>query len=383
MAAHAAMLVTWVYVAAPAQTWSDLPVPLSSRSVEDRPSLMDRLLIRRSTHLVNITLAVWLGLAAGLPDGWVFWAGFLVGYAGLLGRLFLPRRYFIKGLYKRSFALAKALEKSTWFTAASYWRAVQAECHIMMGNLDTAKELLASIDRSGLSEVTRIALDIDTAFLHSRLQDPEKAFKLLDGLKPESIPWRLRPYYHVARAAAHLRKEDLPSVLEEVQKGLACQPPDPLRAACQSLQALALAEQNKDLDQALLLSQKSLRLLGEWNHGRPGLLLNHARVVLAVTGDPKDTMEILSEIIGREVELGPAGRAEFHYLMARCFHLCEMPDEARSHLDQASELPSSPSLPTRIAALGAELSRALTQESTTEGPHEDRSEGSLLDEVKK
>jgi len=340
-----------------------LPHPLE-RLAQDRPTALDRALVRRSTHL-GVGLAVMLSAGfAGVPADAAWLLGFLSGYVGFVWGLLLPRRYVSAGLYRRTLYLAEELERRSWFASSvANWRLLRGACHMLLGDAEAARGVMASIPRARLGSRARTGLDINLAILHCQMVEPEKALEVLAALDSTRLSASLRPCLHLVRASAFALQEKWAEARAEVVRVEAAGPPVLFVASCLSLRAFLKIEEEGDATGALELSTRALAHLGRWYPGRPGLLLNHARIVLDATGDERECLELLGRVIGHEAELGLGGQAEMHYLLGRCYLGSGLLLDARSHAERAAELPAAPRLKRRIGELWASVSAEATSSS--------------------
>ena len=332
-----------------------LPHPLE-RLAADRPSALDRALVKRSS-LMGIATAVALACAfAGLPGDAAGLIGCLTGYAGFVWGMLLPRRYASAGLYRRTLFLAEELERRSWFTASiASWRLLRGACHMLLGDVDSARDVMESIPRSRLGWRTRTGVDLNLAILHCQMVEPERALEVLARIDAAPPYPAMQPCLHLVRASALALQEKWAEARAEVGRVEAAGPPPLFEASCLSLRAFLKLEEEGDATAALELSTRALERLGRWYPGRPGLLLNHARIVLDAIGDEQACLDLLGRVIGHEAELGLGGQAELHYLLGRCYLSSGLAADARAHAERAAQLPATPRLRGRIAALMAEL----------------------------
>jgi hypothetical protein len=340
-----------------------LPHPLE-RLAQDRPTALDHAIVRRSTHLLAACAVAGIGLLAGVPFDAAGLLGFLGGYASFVSGLLLPRRYLSAGLYRRTLYLAEQLERRAWFASSvGNWRLLRAACHMLLGDVEDAKRVIASIPRNDLSGRARDGLDINIAILHCQIVEPDKALAVLDGIKPDDLSRYLRPCYFLVRASALALQEKFADARVEIDKVEKAGPPEVFEASCLSLRAFLKIEEDGDPAAALEISNKALAKVGKWYPGRAGMLLNHARIVLDACGDERECLELLHRVIGHEAELGLGGQAELHYLLGRCYSGSGLLADARGHAEMAAQLPATARLKKRIADLMEEVSSKLATEA--------------------
>jgi hypothetical protein len=329
----------------------DLPHPLALLS-DDRPTALDRALVRRSTHVLCALGVLVSGAFLGVPVDLSCMLGFGVGYTGFLWGLLLPRRYVARGLYRRTMFFAEQLERRAWLPGGAFnWRMLRAACHMLLGELERARELMESVDPSRLSASARAGLHVNLAILHCQAVRPDRALEALSRVEPSRFSRPVRSCYHLVRASVLALTEDFAGARGELGHVEALGPPPLLFASCLSLRAYLAIEDERDGASALALSQHAIASAGRWYPGRTGMLLNHARIVLDATGNVQECLDLLGRIVGHEAELGLAGQAELHYLLGRCFLAAGMETDALAHAEQAARLRCTPRLRRRIEVL--------------------------------
>ena len=332
-----------------------LPHPIE-RLNQDRPTALDRLLVKRSTHF-GLAVASFVGGAfVGLPPEVAALLSFVVSHVALIWALLLPRQHMARGHYRRTLFVAEQFEKrSCLSSAAASWRFLRSGCHLLLGDARTAQQIMASVPRERLSSRARWWMDLHRAILECQVMKPEAALAILDELEKPRMPQDMRPSYHMIRASALSLVEKFPESLAEIDQVEALGPPPLFAASCLGLRAFVKIEEQSDPGGALLLSRQALARIGDWYTGRPGLLLNHARIVLDATGNVQETLSILGTVIGHEAELGARGQAELHFLLARCYLAAGMVTTARIQLSNADDIPCPPRLKARIEELSLKL----------------------------
>jgi tetratricopeptide (TPR) repeat protein len=329
---------------------------LAARPATEQTSLLDRAVVSIGTHWMLALGVLWIGEACGVPFEWTLPAVALAGLAGLFYAVRLPQRYLAKGLYRRALELYERLEAS-WFSRHNkpVWRLNRAVCHMVLGNTTQARRLLDSVDRSQLSKQARQILDLDLAALHCRVFDPDKAIPILDSLAQERLPRTLNSACHLIRAVALVLKDELAPAMTELETMEKLEPPADQLAALLSTKAWICLQRDPDPGHALSLSRRALDLTRAQWLGRLSILVNHAAVVLEATGNEQDCLDILHQVIGHEHELALTGQSLFHYLVAHCYHACEMHEDAADHAERAADLPAVPWVKRRLAALRSSL----------------------------
>src|ERR1051325_8561179 len=103
--------------------------------VVDQVSLMDRVLLSRTSLYVGSVLAVTLGMALDIPLGWTFFRVVWLWIVGTHGGAQLPHHYLQRGLYRRALESARLLEQNWPLSQCGRdrCRLIQAYCSILLG----------------------------------------------------------------------------------------------------------------------------------------------------------------------------------------------------------------------------------------------------------
>jgi tetratricopeptide (TPR) repeat protein len=297
--------------------------------------------------LMGLGAFSWGLVPAALASGIAVLAHDIVGWS-------LFHRAFDRRQFRRALWLGQRLDRAAWIPGArDVCRINLITCHIVLGELDRAKELARSVPREHLSPRSRAALEVNLAALYVRMMAPDSALALLDDVKVEALPPGWRPYLVYHRACAHALGDHFAKVRELLASIAKDVTGSELEAPCLSLAAWADLEEGR-LDRAVSRSNEAVRRLGDGHRGRQIVLVNHARVVLEASGDTRDALDTLAPVMDHESELWVSVRAEFHNLLARCYLASGMAADAAAHVERAAVLPAPASLRARIRRVAAE-----------------------------
>lgn len=317
----------------------------------DHATLVDDVLAHKSSHLV-------LAVIAGALTTWITslaWIWVLPGSA-LSYILFslAPDYWFYRltrqGSYRRALHVARRAESSSNPTEAVIWRFNRTTCHIVLGEFEEALRILDGMADS--QQLTGISVDLNLATLYIRALEPERALEILERIAPRP---RTRPegyVFHSDRAIASLMIGDLGRALEEIDLAASAERLPRLHAYCLLLKSVMLLESRRTVTEITAVHDEALRLLaGEDDRPWPSVMVNRARIQLDALGDGQKAMDLLVDVFEREHELGGYDRAQFHYLLARCYQQAGLWSDAAGVLERAGGLRVPPILRPRFAAL--------------------------------
>lgn len=345
----------------------------SARAEDDRPSALDRLLLNRFLHCGLFVGIIVGGTVLGLSPALLL----LLAVATLSGpRIWttvLFARLFRRGQFRRALFLANELSRqSRWRSHGDLWQLNVATCHIVLGELDQARQIADHIEPRGLSSLAGWVLRCNLAALHLKMGDPKRAKATLDEADASTVPAPARPYYLVNRAAALALMGCYDSALTTLAQLSDLRPPEAVLASALSLKAHVLVEMSGDLPAALGFSQEAVRRIGKKVRVQPQILVTHARILLESTGDEKACLDVLSRVVDYESEMGLVTRAELYYLLALCTHACGMIEDATRYILQAGELPCPPYLSRRVYAVVGKLQESMAGLLSASGEASDR-----------
>jgi len=333
-------------------------VSVPDRQSRDRISVSDKIVIHPHFHIalgVSTILACQVG-GVGLFGSLL--TGFSFIFAALVGRNLMIQRHFRDGLYRRVLTISSRLERNAHGRdEAATWNTLQAECHLMLGNLDEARVALDNPADTSLSARVRVSRKIDLAVLQCRTGNSEAALKTISEIDLDETPEHLHPNCHLIRASALYWQGSFQEAAVTLDKIYVPTVHPTLHAGLLALRALIALDGEQKPQEALGLSKQALLCLEGITHARPGILVDHAYILLEATGDTQACLETIEGLFGHESELGPTGESVLHYLLAKCYQEVGLFDEARTHARQAQDLPSSHFISFKLDHLVKSLDR--------------------------
>lgn len=317
----------------------------------DHATLVDDVLAHKSSHLVLAVIAgtavTWLSSLAWI---WVLPGSALTYILFSLAPDYWFYRLTRQGSYRRALHVARRAESSSNPTEAIIWRFNRTTCHIVLGEFEEARRILDGM--AEMKQLTGISVDLNLATLYIRALEPERALEILERIAPRP---RTRPenyVFHSDRAIAALMTGNLPRALEEIDRASVAERLPRLNAYCLLLKSVMLLEARRPVTEITEVHDRALALLaGSDDRPWPSVMVNRARFQLDVRGDSQTAMDLLVDVFEREHELGGYDRAQFHYLLARCYQQAGLWADAAVVLERADDLRVPAILRPRFAAL--------------------------------
>lgn len=343
------------------------PVPPRPASVQlirlparpaDAPTLLDRALVSKTVHV----------LAAGLLAGVCIPVGGAAGAIGLVAGLLVLHRLPLSVLqahvaaqrFGRAAYLAVHL-RARWSEPTVTRSALilhEAMCRLQLGERELAKKLLAECADRSTAVPHRAVCSVLRSHLYAGEGDAEGALAL-QGDTPV-----LENNLEVAVAQRGQRSwllhwcgRDAEAAVElAVIRQLLARRENSLEVV--HLIGLAELERAGGASAAIPHFVRAIGMSLSRGIAPTGVLLDLVMARLESGAEPADCLEQLAELDGRQIEIAPTGRAEYHYLRAICFERLDQLADAHAEFRAAAELPALPRLRQRIDALGSRLDPA-------------------------